>query len=242
MPSRFAIALVGLVFLVTLLVRLPAGVVTALLPRNLACIEPSGTLWNGSCGQLQSGTISVSDLHWTLHATSLLSGRPRVDVRSLDPRAAGHASVTLGRNGDADIAALSATLPLQSGLTALLAGWSGQLQLEIAHASISAGHVDSIEGTVRVLNLQLDRPATRIGSFELDFPASGRGAPISGALRDLDGPVSLRGTLQLAGNAYQLDALLAARDPSDPQPGQLLQMLGPPDAEGRHTLSIAGTY
>lgn len=241
MSSRLAIALVGAVFLVTLLIRLPAGWATGFLPAGLSCSDPEGTVWRGSCGQLQVNGIGLSDLHWTLHAASLLRGRARVDVQSNDPRAAGTVRITLERSGDAEISSLSASLPLQGGLIPMTDGFSGQVELQIAHAILTAGHLQRIEGTARVLQLALQRPAASFGDFEIDFPEVTAG-PMTASLRDLRGPVSLRGSLELNGNAYKLDALVAARDGSDPQLGQMLQMLGPADEQGRHVLSIAGTY
>lgn len=242
MPSRFALVLVGLAFLITVLARLPASTVSALLPRQLMCIEPSGTLWHGSCAQLRSGANSVSDLHWSLHAAPLLRARAQLDLYSTDPGATGRARVTLRSNGDADISDLSLTLPLQGGLVPVPPGWSGQLQLEIGHAMLIARHLDSIEGIIRVLQLHLDRPAMDFGGFELDFPPASPGSPLAGSLRDLGGPVALQGTVQISGSSYQVDGVIANRDASNASLEQLLQLLGPPDAQGRHPFSIAGTY
>jgi len=242
MPSRLVIALVAIVFLTTVIMRLPASLLTSLLPKDVACIEPSGTLWHGACGQLHAGSMSIAGLRWTLHAPALLRAQAQLDLTSDDPQALGRGSVTLARNGDAEITGLSASLPLQPGLTPLPAGWSGQLQLDLPHASLVARHLAALEGTVRVRQLRLDRPALDLGSFELDVPAAAAGAPIAGTLHDLDGPIALQGTVQLAGDAYQLDAQLAPRDAANTNLAQMLQLLGPADAQGRHTLSIAGSY
>jgi hypothetical protein len=52
----------------------------------------------------------------------------------------------------------------------------------------------------------------------------------------------LQGVLQLSpSGAYELDGTVAARDASSSDLQQLLQMLGPPDAQGRHVFSLAGT-
>jgi hypothetical protein len=96
-----------------------------------------------------------------------------------------------------------------------------------------------VQGIVSVRRLHRDQPTADLGGFELDFA---KAAPMTGNLRDLDGPLSLQGVLQLSpSGAYELDGTVAARDASSSDLQQLLQMLGPPDAQGRHVFSLAGT-
>jgi hypothetical protein len=64
-----------------------------------------------------------------------------------------------------------------------------------------------------------------------------------GTLRDLGGPLILSGQLQLRRDgSYELDGNIALRDASSADLQQVLNLLGPPDAAGRHALSFAGTY
>jgi hypothetical protein len=242
MPSKRAIALVAIIFLLTLLVRLPAGILSLLLPRNIQCQEPGGTLWQGSCAQLHAGTLALSDLQWALHPLALLRARAQLDVQSGDPRATGNATVTVSPGGDADVDALAAIVPLQGGLSPLPADWSGQLELAIAHASLQSHQLTSIQGTITARDLHVGHPAMELGGFELSFPPTAPGAPIVGTLRDTGGPLSVQGTLQLAHGGYELNALLGARDAGNADLQKLLQMLGPPNPQGRHTLSLAGSF
>lgn len=244
MSARSAILLVVAVFVLTLLVRLPADLLAWLLPRPVSCESPGGTLWHGSCAELRNGTLALADVHWSLHPLSLLLAQAALDVNSNDPRASGSARLTLHANGDLDIAALQAQLPLQGGLTPLPADWSGDLALGIDRASVRRGHVASLEGTLTAKSLHVDHPAADLGSFELKFPAAPAGdAPMLGALRDLGGPLSLAGQLQLQRDgSYELDGSVAPRDTSNAELQKLLQLLGPPDAAGRHSISLAGSY
>jgi hypothetical protein len=53
----------------------------------------------------------------------------------------------------------------------------------------------------------------------------------------------LAGQLQLRRDgSYELDGTLAPRDASSADLQQVLNLLGPPDAAGRHAISFAGTY
>src|SRR5208282_1995644 len=89
MSVRSALLLAALVFLLTLLVRLPASVLLTHLPGSVRCTDVSGTLWRGSCGELAFGPQSVSDVRWTLHPVALLRARIALDLASADPAATG---------------------------------------------------------------------------------------------------------------------------------------------------------
>ncbi len=244
MSARSAILLGVAVFALTLLIRLPADVVAWLLPRSVACESPGGTLWQGSCAEVRSGALTLADVRWTLHPLKLLRAQAALDVISNDPRARGSAQLTLHFNGDVDIAALSGSLPLEGGVVPVPAGWSGVLDLGIDRASLRGGHVAAVQGTLTARSLHMDHPGTDLGSFELKFPEAPLGdAPMLGTLRDLGGPLSLDAQLQLRrdGN-YELDGNIAPRDSSSADLQKVLNLLGPPDASGRHPVSFAGTY
>jgi hypothetical protein len=239
MSAKPAIFLAAAIFLLTVLVRLPAAVLTLFLPATVHCQAPAGTLWRGACGELRSGSLALSDVRWVLHPLALLHAQVSADIDSEDPRANGRAQIRLQSNGDLDVRALNAALPLQGGLTLMPVGWNGTLELAIEQASIQSGHLAAVQGVISVRRLHRDQPAADLGGFELDFV---KAAPMTGNLRDLDGPLSLQGVLQLSrSGAYELDGTVAARDASSSDLQQLLQMLGPPDAQGRHVFSLAGT-
>jgi len=213
-----------------------------LLPTAIHCQAPSGTLWQGSCGELRSGAVEISDVRWTLHPLALLRAHLAVDVQSDDARASGRAQLTLHSNGDVDVQSLNATLPMQGGLSLMPAGWSGTVEVVIQHASVQAGHLVALQGAATVRQLHSDHPPSDLGSFELDFPASASSAaPMVGTLRDFDGPISLQSQVQLSpAGAYEIAGTAAARTSSNADLQQMLQLLGPADAQGRHAFSLAG--
>ena len=249
MSAKTAILLVVAVFALTLLIRLPAGVLAWLLPHSVACESPGGTLWRGGCAEVRSGTLALADVRWRLHPLSLLRAQAALDVDSNDPRARGNGHLTLHLNGDVDIATLNLSLPLEGGLVPAPAGWTGLLDLGIDRASVRGGHIVAVQGTLTARALHMDQSNVDLGSFELKFPTAPVGdapvddAPMIGTVRDLGGPLMLAGQLQLRrdGN-YELDGTIAARDASSADLQQVLNLLGPPDAAGRHAVSFAGTY
>jgi hypothetical protein len=241
MSPRSALLLGVGIFLVTLLVRLPAGLLTARLPAGVSCDSPSGTVWSGSCGELRTGSLTLTNLSWRVHPTALLRLRVAADLLSADARAAGHARVELSPNGNLQINDVAARLPLQDGLELFPAGWSGTLQLALPTVRIESGQLVGLQGEVTAEQLRMSDPPADLGSFELQFPTPSDGTAIVGQLRDLGGPLSLRAQLLLRGGAYRLDGSLSARANASPGLLQTVQFLGAPDAQGQRSFSLAGT-
>jgi hypothetical protein len=249
MSVRLGLILAALVFLFTLLSRLPASVLLAYAPAALHCTGVSGTIWRGGCGELAFGPRSVSDVRWTLHPGALLRARVALDLASADPDAIGQAALEWQPGGALRIEQLAATLAPRALATLLPAGWSGSARLAIAHARVSAGRLTALEGTFELLQLQwqLRTAHTALGSYQLVFPpaagaAAAADAPMLGTLHDLDGPLSLHGQMRLTPQgSYELSGRVAAREDAGASLQQLLELLGPPAADGSRGFSFAGT-
>ncbi|HXN10604.1 MAG TPA: type II secretion system protein N, partial [Steroidobacteraceae bacterium] len=215
MSVRSALILAASVFVLTLLVRLPASVLLAHAPAALQCTGASGTLWRGSCGVLAFGPRSVRDVRWTLHPGPLLRARVALDLDSLDPDATGQAYLEWRPGGELLIERLNAQLAASQSAALMPAGWSGSLQLAIQRAHVRAGHLVDLAGTLDLRQLQLRAPRTAFGSYELVVaPVAGTegsgDAPMLGTLRDLEGPLSLRGQMRLtAQGSYELSGQVA---------------------------------
>ncbi len=222
----------SVVFVITLVARLPARIVSALLPADVACNAPAGTVWTGSCGQLRAGSVTIAGVSWELKPAAVLHLQLAADLASQDPAALGHAQARLAPGGDVQITALAAMLTLPGELGALPAGASGNLQLAIDSARIQGGHLVAAQGTITLRQLQIATPN----------PGGAIDGAIVGQLRDLDGPLSVIGVLQLTpAGSYDLEGSVAPKPDSGADLTQVLQMLGPADAQGRRPFSIAGT-
>jgi hypothetical protein len=247
MSLKSALSLAVAIFALTVLARLPAGLVASLLAPTLLCESPSGTIWGGSCGVLRSGALTLSDVHWTTRPAGLLRARLILDLVSQDPRAVGQTRLTAHIDGELDIEGLEARLPLENGLSLFPPGWSGSLELAIERAAVRHGRLSALQGRARLLQLRCVQPPADLGSVELDVPAPALDAadgtrPIVGALRDIAGPLSLQGQAQLSGDgAYEISGTVAPRDGASTDLQQALQLLGPPDAQGRYAFTLAGT-
>lgn len=242
MSTRTALLLAVLVFLGTLLARLPARTLLPLLPTQISCQMPIGTVWQGGCTQLRSGPLTLTSVSWSLHPSALLRGRLSAQLSSADPRASGQAAVEVSHDGELAVHDLAAQLALKDGLSVLPHGLGGTVLLQVAHARLQHGDLTQLEGSVRVLQLRSESQAADLGSFELSFPPAEPGAPVQGRLFDLGGPLSVSGQLRLTrGGGYDLSGTVAARPGANPDLVQALQLLGPADAQGRRTFSLAGT-
>ncbi len=242
MALRSAVVLSVLIFAVTVLVRLPARWLAGLLPPPVQCEQPSGTLWNGACGELRAGTYGLRDVSWRVHPAALLRMRLAADLNSQDPAARGHGGVEVARSGEVAIRDLVASLPVQSSPGMLPVLVRGQLELALPAARIVGGRLAALRGRINVQQLQVISPPAELGGYELQFAPQPEGAPMLGELRDLNGPLSVNGRLRLTSSgAYELDGTVAARAQASADLIQALQLLGPPDAQGRRQFSLAGT-
>jgi len=247
MSFRSALILAALVFVLTVLVRLPASVLLSHTPVALQCSGASGTLWRGSCGTLAFGPRSVREVRWTLHPGPLLRARIALDLSSLDPDATGQGHVEWRPGGELLIERLNALLRPPQTATLMPAGWSGSMQLAIERAHVRDGHLVELAGTLDLRELQLRAPRTALGSYELLIaPDTGTGgpgdAPMVGTLRDLEGPLSLQGQMRLTPQgSYELSGKVAPREEANSDVRQLLGLLGPAGADGAREFSLTGT-
>lgn len=240
---RIALILAAILFVITLLVRLPASVLASQLPAELACDEPSGTVWHGSCEQVQAGGVSIAGVTWTLYPLSLLSLTLKVDLSSTDPNAGGSANIELHRNGDAHLSAVHFSMPVTPAMHLLPAGSSATVILALPSATIHAQHLAAVEGVVTLQQLRISNPAAELGSYEMQFPPTSPDSDMIGQFRDLSGPLAVRGQLRLQpSGAFEINGTVATRPNAGNEIDQALQVfLGPADTQGQRPFSMAGT-
>jgi hypothetical protein len=240
MSFRTGILLAALIFVVTLAVRLPARLLVSYLPQDVSCEDPAGTVWQGSCGRIHSNGLTISALSWKLHPLALLRATLSADVNSADPSNGGHASVEATRS-DISLTDLHAVLPLPAGSSLLPRGTSATLSFALPSARIHDSHLVGIVGTIDLQQLHIAEPPADLGSYELTFPQAASSS-MTGELRDLEGPLAVSGQLVLqATGAYEINGTVASRADLNENLNRALQFLGPPDAAGRRSFSLAGT-
>jgi general secretion pathway protein N len=236
---------IALVFFVVLVMRLPAQWIAGFLPRDLACEEPSGTIWNGECGTLRLHAASFGTLGWSLAPLRLLSGKLVADVVLSRPPARAHGNLELSPSGPIVARAIIADFPIEPALIPELPeNIAGRAHAEIGLLKLRDGVVESLEGSIQVHDLaQGGADAAALGDYSLEFAhREAPGEPV-GQLRDLGGPLSVEATLRLTREpGFVLDGVIAARASAPPQLAEDIETLGLPDSSGRRPFSIAGTF
>lgn len=244
--TLWLVALGILAFALFALATLPASVVVKPLARsgvNLSGV--TGSVWKGSAQVVQAGAINIGSIQWDLHALPLLTGRAVADVKLT--RADGFAQTVLTATpaGRISLSDLAASLPISAlPPTVAPAGWNGKLNIKLASLVVVNGWPASAVGTVEVLDLiGPPRQPAAMGSYKLTFPEQAPPDVLAGALVDISGPLQIAGTLELkaADRSYVINGLVATRPSASQELSNSLQFLGPPDAQGRRQVSLAGT-
>ena len=234
-------------YLVFAVATLPASLLTSRLgPMGVNTAGVEGTVWKGRAQVVQVANSNFGSVRWDLHVLALLTARLQADVELTRIDGFARGVVTASPSGNVRLRNVTASLPL-SALPAgsLPRGWQGTLNLKLADLAVEKGWPTVIDGTVEAVDLvgPPRRPAN-IGSYKLTFPDPNAKTAegLAGALVDTAGPLQITGTLLLKPDrSYQLDTLIATRPTTPREIVDALQILGPPDAQGRRPYSQEGT-
>jgi len=233
------------IFSATVVARLPAKWLQPLLPAQVACSAPGGTIWRGSCADLVAGGNAYGAVTWELHPLRLFIARLAATVTLKKGSDLFAGEIDRGIGGRIRARDVDATVDLANRLLPQLPPTiRGRLRLELAGIDLAQGRVNSIEGRIEVRDLAQSGTGTgALGSYELVFEQSADATgQIIGKLRDLGGPLSVTGTVALTPEpGYQIDGLVAPTASTPPSLVKQLEFLGTPDATGRRPFSLAGT-
>jgi hypothetical protein len=232
-----------LVFAAVLCARLPARWLSALLPPYIQCVTPEGSVWNGSCARLNVRNLDIGAAQWQLHPATLLRGALSGTLRLQRNDGQLGGRFELRPTGRIEAYALVGDVPLDPALIpAFPANWRGRLQLDVPRLTARDRQIELLQGVVTVRDIVATGPRPEaFGSYELrmqDPPdAAGR---LQGKLRDLDGPFSLDANLTLErGGIWDVKGQIGTRPGASPSMARQLEILGTPDAAGRHNFALS---
>ncbi len=138
---------------------------------------------------------------------------------------------------------MSADVPLDPALMpGLPPKLRGQSHLALTRVVLVKGALQELQGRIEVHDLEdLDERATRLGSYAVTFaPTSG---DPTGVIQDLDGPLSVAGTLRLTRQGgFEVEGTVAPKSGAPAELTDNLRYLGSPDAAGRRQFSLSGTF
>lgn len=247
MPGlRPVLLLAVLGFVLGLVVGMPLRWALPLLPKNLRCDAPFGSLWSGGCTNLGLDVLNLGSVRWTLTPGSLLRGRVGADVQVAQPGLTGRASLAVGLGGSVTAADVRADIALGGPLLARFASsLRGNLALNLDQLELKDGWVRALRGTVDASQLEQVSPQLlTLGSYRMVFDAApASDGRIVGKLRDQGGPLDVEGTLALTATpGYELQGTVVARPGAPPVLEQQIRFLGSPDAAGRRPFAQAETF
>jgi len=232
-------------FLVFLIAMVPASQLSRRLPPDIAMSGVGGTIWSGHAAGLNVRGQSLGALNWFCRPWRLLflEWSCRVTLRP----AGGEVSADLagGLDGTIEGSNISGQVSISAfeGL-ATPTGWTGLLELDLERVRIVDKRPAEAEGTLFVRALKAPGAyGDRLGDFELVVGEGAVGTDtLTGRLRDLGGPLRVRGALELKRDgSYLLRGEAAPGPGAGPAIFDTLAFLGPPDNQGRRPFTIEGS-
>jgi len=254
MKQRRFILVGVLVFLGTLLAQTPVALVLKLAqpkttPRPVL-LGASGTVTSGRAEALNINGRTVNEtLTWSFQPQWLMAGALAYEISGTGSIIA-NGSVQYGLRSQG-----ASNLVAEGGLkdVASLAGMAfvpadGRLKLNLSSLRLKSGIPTAARGTFDLGSLQwtLARPAVLLGDVHADLNTqiSPDGTPVIVAeVRSTNSPLDISGQGRLfpSTRRYEIDLLIKAKANADTSVTQLLNGMGPPDAQGNRHLRSSGS-
>jgi general secretion pathway protein N len=232
-------------FLVFLVARMPARQLTGRLPAGVVASGVGGTIWSGRAGGLAVHGRAVGAVRWSCRPWRLVLLEWSCHV-SLSP-AGGEVSADLRGDFGGEVIGrdIAGQVPISAfeGL-ATPHGWSGMLELDLEQVRIVERRPADAAGTLILRSLRAPGAGGQLlGDFELTVGEGSVGTgSLAGRLRDLGGPLRVRGAIELDRDGRYLLSGEAAPGPgAGPSIFDTLAFLGPPDSQGRRPFTIEGS-
>lgn len=246
MRQAWLLTLVGVVvFAGVVLATLPASLLISRLPPELVVDGVGGTVWNGAADSVRLRGAPLGALSWSAEPLALLQGELayRIEVARPDGYLRGRVAATLG--GALEGRALELALPV----TALhpehdANSWAGTLQGQIEHVRLEHGWPVALIAAFTISDLRPPGSTLAIGSYAIEFDGrASTPAQLVGRVRDSAAPLLVRGQLAISDNrSYKLEGEVTPRPGASPDVVQAVAFLGSPDAVGRRSFEIIGTF
>lgn len=230
-------------FMLVLLTRFPARWAGWALPRPLRCRALDGTLWNGACLGLSAARSPLGDVRWEWHPFEVLLGRLSLTVSLARAQGRARAQLEIHPSGAITARGLSATFPLERAVFPQLPPrLHGRVVARLSVVVWKADRVTAIRGRIEAVGLAL-AAGEPLGAYRVVFAGRRTDGQPEGRLSDLGGPFSVQGAVRLTpGPGYVINGLVAARPSAPAGLAAQLRYLGTPDAQGRRSFSVAGTF
>jgi len=232
-------------FAVFMVALVPAHQLARRLPPDVALDGVSGTIWSGRARSLAVQGHPLGALHWSCRPWRLLLLQWSCRVGLQPPGGELTGEFSGGFDGSLVGRGIRGHAPIGTfeGI-ATPRGWTGTLELDLAELQVEARRPQSATGTLFLRALRgPGAQGQQLGDFELVVGEGAvGGATLNGRLRDLGGPLHVRGAVELFEDGRYLLRGDAAPGPgAGPAIFDTLGFLGPPDRQGRRPFTIEGS-
>lgn len=230
---------------------LPATILSGPLSRaGLDAASLSGSVWNGHARALAWRSVPLGDLRWSFAPGELLHGRLGGDLELTRPDGSLTTRAGVSAGGELHLRGTQASLPVEALATlpiGLPRNWRGRFDARFSEIVVADGWPAVLHGTLEMDGLVAPPPRnTSIGSYRVEMPdptaTAGAAGELNALVTDKEGPFSFEGRFTLLPDrSYLLEGLLAPRGSTPPELLRSLELLGPPDADGRRPVGVSGT-
>lgn len=232
-------------FLAFVVAMVPARQLASRLPPGIEMQGVGGTIWSGRAMGLAVNGAPLGALEWTCRPWRIFVLEWSCHMKLRPPGGDVSAVLSGGLDGEILASSISGEVPISAfeGI-ATPHGWSGNLELDVDHLRIVERHPTEAVGQLFVRSLKAPGPQGQLlGDFELTVGEGAVGTgTLTGRLRDLGGPLRVRGALELKRDgSYLLSGEVAPGPGAGPAIFDTLAFLGPPDDLGRRPFAIEGT-
>ncbi len=246
MSRRARIVAAGVVaFLGFLVAMVPASQLSSRLPPGIVMTGVGGTIWSGRASNLQLQGRSLGALRWFCRPWRLLLLEWSCQVTFSPAGGEVSADLTGDFGGQVEARGIRGQVPVSAfeGIATPI-GWTGVLELDVEQLRIASAKPQEAAGTLFVRSLKAPGPGGQLlGDFELVVGEGAVGTDtLTGRLRDLGGPLRVRGTIELKRDgSYMMSGEAAPGPGAGPAIFDTLAFLGPPDNLGRRPFTIEGS-
>lgn len=232
-------------FLVFVVAMVPARQLTQRLQPGVEVRGVGGTIWSGQAAHLSVDGAPLGALAWSCRPWRLLALEWSCRLRLRPAGGEMAADVAVGIDREVVATGISGQLPITvfEGI-ATPRGWTGLLELDVERVRIAGRRPTEAVGRLFVRSLKAPGPrGETLGDFELVVGEGTVGTgKLAGRLRDLGGPLRVRGAIELDRDGrYLMSGEVAPGPGAGPAIFDTLAFLGPPDDLGRRPFSVEGT-
>lgn len=234
------------VFLVVLVLYLPAAWFAALLPPQVRCADLGGSIWHGECLGLTFENSKLGDATWNFSPGGALGGKLRGDLDVRGGAVSAKAEVDTSFRGVGELRNVVARFPLDPAFLAQLPpDKRGNVSADFKRVVIGDRFaIRQAEGVLELRDLrQVGSQPLDLGSYQLTFDGKTQAdGAATGKLRDLGGPFAVDGTVQLTPpDSYVVRGFVTGRT-AQAESVVRQNTIGPPDASGRSEFSIEASF